>query len=82
MAALTPKQEAFASPTSSLSAPPCRTGGAFAGVTVVVASAFQRGWIEDRFAGQIRDVARALIERPWVRFEVQPPRAEGDRANG
>lgn len=33
-------------------------------------------------AGQIRDVARALIERPWVRFEVQPPRAEGDRANG
>lgn len=52
------------------------------GVTVVVASAFQRGWIEDRFAGQIRDVARALIERPWVRFEVQPPRAEGDRANG
>lgn len=43
------------------------------GVTVVVASEFQRSWIEDRFQPKIMAAARAVLGSGvrWVRFNVE-----------
>lgn len=43
------------------------------GVVVIVASEFQRAWIEDRFQQQVQAAARAVMGSGvrWVRFQVE-----------